>query len=56
MFFDSNGIYTLNEYNIKIKTINDLKNILNNNNKVSQLIFNLINNDNNEGQQLTQQF
>ena len=46
--FDLYGIYTLNEYNNKIKTINDLKNILNNN-KDSELIFNSINNDN-EGQ------
>ena len=52
--FDLYGIYTLNEYNNKIKTINDLKNILNNN-EASQLIFNSINN-NNEGQPLTQQF
>ena len=43
--FDSNGIFTLNEYNNNIKTINDLKNIINDN-KACNAIFNSINNDN----------
>ena len=54
--FDSNGIYTLKEYNNKITNINDLKSIIKNN-KACNIIFNSINNDINiEGQQGTSYF
>ena len=58
--FDEYGIYTLNEYYIKIKTINDLKSITKDD-ALSSLIFDSFNKnrnipDNPEGQQRTQQF
>ena len=49
--FDEHGIYTLKEYNDKIININDLKWIIKNN-KACITIYNSINNEYNEGQQI----
>ena len=56
--FDSNGIYTLNEYNIKIKSINDIKKIINDNNQSCSLIFNTFKNNYgiSDGPQQTKRF
>ena len=54
--FDSNGIYTLKEYNNKIKNINDLK-IIFNDHQLCLTIFNSMNSNNNgnnnEGKPIT---
>ena len=46
--FDRHGIFTLKQYNNKIKNINDLKKIINNN-KACITIFNSINNEEQHG-------